>query len=84
MPNDRQKIDLTKEKWQNDEKIGAPFRAYLAFLEEVRLCRTVDDFYRLLPAQGRKLVFLGNGPGLQGAFDLFGRFQKEYFQTFLK
>lgn len=82
LPAEKYRIDLAKARWQNDPVIGGSFRAYFAFLESVRRCRSDDEFYQLLPGQGRRLVTSGDGLNVDEALDLFRRFQKEFSRTF--
>jgi 7-cyano-7-deazaguanine synthase in queuosine biosynthesis len=82
LPDEKYHIDLTKARWQNDLVIGGSFRAYFAFLESVRRCRSDAEFFQLLPGQGRRLVTSGDGLDIDEALALFRRFQKEFSQTF--
>jgi hypothetical protein len=82
LPSDPFKIDLTKRRLQNHEKMGLAFRSYLAFLETVMDCRSVDRFYTLLPGHVRQLVSTPNTLDLDNLHRLFVRFAKEFMETF--
>ncbi len=80
LPSDRFQIDLRKTTYQNHEKMGQAFRSYLAFLESVLNCGSVEMFYTLLPSHVRQLV-----PNMSGAapiYSLFVRFASEFMETF--
>jgi 7-cyano-7-deazaguanine synthase in queuosine biosynthesis len=80
LPSDLFRIDLTKRKHQNHEKMGQAFRSYLAFLETVLSCGSADRFYTLLPVHVRQLV--PSSVKLETVHGLFVRFGKEFMKTF--
>ena len=80
LPSDPFEIDLSKRKYQNDDKMGQAFRSYFAFLQSVGACRSADEFYVLLPSHVRQLV--PSSVDLKTIYRLFVRFGEEFTGTF--
>jgi len=77
--------DLRKVTIKKDQKKGAAFRAYYAFLTKVlETKRSMAKFYMVLPAAGRDLAEKYYGISLGDLHRLFTTFAMEFMQTFIK
>lgn len=84
MPNDPREFNLKDKIIKSDEKKGAAFRAYYAFLSKVlESKKSVTKFYMTLPASGRDLAEKNYGISLVELHRLFTTFAKEFMQVYI-
>jgi 7-cyano-7-deazaguanine synthase in queuosine biosynthesis len=83
LKDDAYAFDLRENAVRGDPQLGIAFRAYNRFLRLVKQTeKSSAEFYRVLPAAGRRLVDPGGAMELQRLHKLFLTFANEFIETF--